>query len=58
MIALSEERCKGLNFPVAQPAEGRDGLPSGIHGNVSRIILLPHFRPSPAPLPCEKRILR
>ena len=28
------------------------------HGNVRGIILLPHFRPSPAPLPCEKKILR
>src|SRR5712675_525034 len=28
------------------------------HGNVSGIILLPHFRPSPAPVGCEKTILR
>src|ERR1700682_1820649 len=28
------------------------------HGIVSGIIFLPHFRPSTAPLPCEKKILR
>src|SRR5258708_25532423 len=28
------------------------------HGIVSGIILLPHFRPSTAPLPCEKKTLR
>src|SRR5216683_6896249 len=61
MIALTAGRCKRAfaNTPAGAtdcPASG--DLETSGHGIVSGIILLPHFRPSTAPLPCEERILR
>src|SRR6185369_9518631 len=56
MIALTAGRRKGV-----QMQGNRAGDPVSretIHGIVSGILLLPHFRQPPAPLSCDKVILR
>src|SRR5882724_5855403 len=61
MIALSAGHRKGPFAVEVDPPDQAGGATechAESHGNVSRIILLPHFRPSPAALLCDKRILR
>ena len=41
-----------------KPRRAPDIAGNSIHGIVSGILLLPHFRQAPAPLGCEKIILR
>src|SRR5215831_9691997 len=58
MIALSGERRKGrfANNGAANAGESSGGHTR--HGNVSGIIMPPHFRPAPAVLDCDKSALR
>src|SRR4029453_19377440 len=57
MIALTAGRRKGCKYKGNRA--GRPGIPEiSIHGIVSGILLLPHFRQPPAPLGCDKMILR
>jgi hypothetical protein len=58
MIALTAGHRKGFEIApeTATSCPATPEMPT--HGNVKGIILLPHFRPSPAPLTCEKKILR
>src|SRR5262245_27406036 len=57
MIALTAERRKGVQMG-RKPCPRPDGPEMSIHGIVSGILLLPHFCQPPAPLDCEKEILR
>src|SRR5688572_17675526 len=59
MIALTaghRKRTFEIAMETAMALRQTPEIPS--HGNVRGIILLPHFRPSPAPLACDKIILR
>jgi hypothetical protein len=58
MIALTAGRRKGV-VNTKETARNHPTLPeTSIHGIVSGILLLPHFRQPPAPLGCDKKILR
>ena len=57
MIALTAGGCKGCKYKGNPPDEPVSREIS-IHGIVSGILLLPHFRQPPAKLGCDKRILR
>jgi hypothetical protein len=57
MIALTERRRKGVQKQRKPPGRAATtGI--SIHGIVSGILLLPHFRQPRAPLGCDKKILR
>src|SRR6185369_7421146 len=57
MIALTAGRRKGVQIQ-RKPLRGPTSRETSIHGIVSGILLLPYFCQPPAPLGCDKRILR
>src|SRR5215217_3127872 len=57
MIALTAGRRKGVQIQ-RKPPGCPNTLETSIHGIVSGILLLPYFRQPPAPLGCDKIILR
>jgi hypothetical protein len=58
MIALTAGRRKWVVKSKETAARRRIWQKIPSHGIVSGILLLPHFRQAPAPLVCEKVILR
>jgi hypothetical protein len=58
MIALTAGRRKWVVKSKETAASRRIWQKIPSHGIVSGILLLPHFRQAPAPLVCEKVILR
>jgi len=58
MIALTAGRCKWVVNSKETAPHRRNWQKIPSHGIVSGILLLPHFRPPPAPLACENIVLR